>query len=163
MAITAISFANKFKLTLTDFNTTEIDDYILRYEVDNLVELMGKELYDLYVIGIAGSDPIYEQLRDAFTEQLSDGTLLISKGVDDISLGVVYFYWSRDNMTQQTSNGPVSQKGENSENATLYVANIQSRWNEAVKSYDAIQRYICDNLTVYPTFKGFRKEVLNIF
>ena len=163
MAITSASFANKFKLTLTDFNSTEIDDYILRYEVDNLVELFGLELYDLYVIGIGASDPIYTKLRDTFREQLSDGTLLISKGVDDISSGVVYFYWSRDNMTQQTSNGPVSQKGENSENATLFVANVQSRWNEAIKSYDAIQRYICDNLTLYPTFKGFKKSVLNIY
>ncbi len=163
MAITSTDFANKFKLSLTTFNKTEIDDYILRYEVITLTELMGKELYDLYVIGIAGSDPIYEQLRDPFTEQLSSGILLNSRGVDDISLGVVYFYWSRDNMTQQTSNGPVKQLGENNEMASVYAANIESRWNEAIKSYTDIQRYICDNLDVYPTFKGFEKNVLNIF
>ncbi len=68
--VTTTDFVNKFELTLTDFNTAKLTAYIDRYETITLIELMGKELYDLYVIGIAGADPIYETLRDPFTIQL---------------------------------------------------------------------------------------------
>lgn len=163
MAITAADFINKYKLTTTDFNETQLDAYVTRYSEITLIELFGKELYDLWVTGIGGSDPIYEFLRDPFTEQLDCGLILNSRGTDDILLGVVYFYWSRDIMTQQTSNGPVEKAGENSTIASSYRANIQSRWDEAVNSYQAIQKYICDNSDVYPTFKGLPKTFLNIF
>lgn len=163
MAVTTASFIDKYKLTLTDFNETELTAYINRYSEITLIELFGKDLYDLYVTGIAGADPIYEFLRDPFTVQLDCGTILNSRGVDDILLGVIYFYWSRDIETQRSSNGSVQSKGENSEVVSQWKANLQSRWNESIGSYCAVQDYILDNLDVYPTFLGYTKDVLPMF
>lgn len=163
MAVTVGDFINKYKLTLTDFNSTELESYIERYETISLQELFGVELYDLWVIGIGSSDPIYEFLRDPFTVQLDNGEILNSRGVDDVVLGIVYFYWSRDIETQRSSNGSVQKKGENSENVSQWKANLQSRWDESIASYQAIQGYICDNMDVYPTFKGESKQILPIF
>ncbi len=163
MAVTATSFINKFETTQNEFDTAKLTAYIDRYETITLIELFGKELYDLYVIGIAGGDPIYEFLRDAFTVQLDCGTILDSNGVDDIILGVVYFYYHRDNYTQQTINGGVKNAGENSTNVSVFVSNIQSRWDEAISSYQAIQGYICENDSVYPTFLGQSKTILQLF
>ena len=163
MAVTNASFIDKYKLTLTDFNATELTAYIDRYETITLIELLGKELYDLYLAGLTGGDPIYEFLRDPFTVQLDSGQILNSRGVDDIILGVVYFYWSRDIETQRTSNGSVQKKGENSEVASQFKANLQSRWNEAIKTYQDIQCYILDNSDVYPTFEGYTKEIMPMF
>ena len=163
MAITNASFIDKFELTLTDFNATKLTAYIARYETITLIELLGKELYDLYVTGIAGADPIYEFIRDPFTVQLDSGRILNSRGVDDVILGVVYFYWSRDIETQRTENGSVQSVGENSVVATQFKANLQSRWNESIESYEAIQLYIIENLDVYPTFEGYKKEIMPLF
>lgn len=163
MAVTATSFINKFETTQNEFDTAKLTAYIDRYETITLIELFGKELYDLYVIGIAGGDPIYEFLRDAFTVQLDCGTILDSNGVDDIILGIVYFYYHRDNYTQQSINGGVKNTGENSTNVSVFVSNIQSRWDEAISSYQAIQGYICENDSVYPTFLGQSKTILQLF
>lgn len=158
--IAPADFVDKFELTLDDFNTAKIQSYIDRYETITLVELFGKELYDLWVTGIGASDPIYEFLRDPFIEQLECGKILNSKGVNDMLLGVVYFYYSRDNKTQQSANGKVEKKGENSENVSLYRANLQSRWNEAIYTYQDIQAYILDNDDIYSEFLGVRKVIL---
>lgn len=163
MAVTAASFINKFETTQNEFDTAKLTNYISRYETITLIELFGKELYDLYVAGLIATDPIYEFLRDAFTEQLDSGTILNSRGVDDVTLGVVYFYVHRDGYTQQSINGGVKNTGENSTNVSVFVSNIQSRWDEAITSYQAIQGYICDNLDVYPTFDGQPKEILQLF
>jgi hypothetical protein len=162
MAVTVDSFVNKYKLTITDFNAVELQAYITRYEQISLVELFGVELYDLYVSGVGISDPIYTALRDPFIEQLDSGTILNSRGVDDMITGIVYFYWSRDIETQRSSQGSVKKKAENSESATQWKSNLQSRWNEAINTYCAIQDYVLDNDDLYPEFEGLRKTILPI-
>lgn len=163
MAVTTANFINKYELTLTDFNPAILTAYIARYETITLIELFGKELYDLYIAGIAGGDSIYETLRDAFTVQLSSGLILDSKGVDDMLTGIIYFYYSRDINTQPTSNGNVSSKGENSEKVSEFKANVQSRWDEAITTYSAIQYYILENSSVYPTFEGYEPQNIKMF
>jgi len=160
--ITVDDFVNKFELTKNDFNASSLTSYIDRYETITLIELFGKELYDLWVIGIAALDPIYEFLRDPFTVQLECGEILNSRGLNDVLLGVVYFYWSRDISTQRSSNGSVEKKGENSENVSQLRANLQSRWNEAISTYKAIQHYILENNDVYPAFLGLQKTILPV-
>ena len=161
--VTTADFINKYELTLTDFNTAKLTAYIDRYETITLIELFGKELYDLYVTGIAGGDSIYETLRDSFTVQLSSGLILNSRGIVDLLTGVIYFYYSRDINTQQTSNGNVSSKGENSERVNEFKSNIQSRWSEANDTYWAIQYYILENSSVYPTFEGYEPQNIQMF
>lgn len=161
--VTTTDFVNKFELTLTDFNTAKLTAYIDRYETITLIELMGKELYDLYVIGIAGADPIYETLRDPFTIQLTSGQILDSRGLIDMLTGMIYFYYSRDINTQVTSNGNVISKGENSDKASAFQANVQSRWSESKKTYLAIQDYINEYSTVYPSFLGYKPQNLQVF
>lgn len=163
MAVTVASFINKYETTKNEFDTAKLTDYIARYETITLIELFGKELYDLYVLGLVAVDPVYTVLRDAFTVQLDCGTILDSKGVDDLLTGVIYFYYHRDNYTQQSINGGVKNKGENSENVSVFVSNIQARWDEAVTSYQAIQGYILENSTVYPTYLGVNKTILQLF
>ncbi len=53
-------------------------------------------------------------------------------------------------------NGAVEQQTEVSafaDNTLLYV-----KYNDAVKTYTAIQAYIYDQLAVYPTFEGVIKK-----
>lgn len=150
-------FIGKYQIALTTFNAANVQLYIDRYEPMLMRELLGVELFDLYEAGITGIDPIYEKLRDAFIEQLDNGKILESKGVVDMLTGFIYFYFSRDQYTQQTSAGAVKNKGENSTNASFAMSMLNSRWNEALDTYQAIQDYIRENIDVYPTFKGVQK------
>lgn len=161
--ITTSDFENKFEVTLNEFNEAKLSSYIDRYEQITLVELFGKDLYDLWVTGIGTSDPLYTFLRDPFVVQLDCGEILNSRGVNDVLLGVVYFYWQRDISTQISSNGSVEKKGENSTNISAFKANVQSRWDESIKSYTAIQKYICDKSDLYPDFEGQVKYKLPLF
>lgn len=163
MYITVDDFVNKFELTIGDFNTDEIQAYIDRYETITLQELFGVELFDLWEAGLVATDPIYEFLRDPFTVQLDSGIILNSRGIKDIVLGVVYFYYKTDDYTQETINGSVKAKSENSDTVNLLKANVQSRYNEAIFSYHAIQAYIIKNKDVYPTYKGVQKSILSTF
>jgi hypothetical protein len=161
--VNSADFTGKYSITKNDFDAGKLDLYIDDFEIISLQELFGVELYDLWVIGIAASDPIYTKLRDAFTEQLDCGIILNSRGIKNILLGLVYFQYKTDGYTQPTITANVKSKNENAENANLFTANIQSRYNESIETYKAIQGYICDNLDVYPTFKGIEKSPLIMF
>ena len=161
--VTEADFINKFSLSKNDFDAGKLQVYIDRYETITLVELFGKELFDLWVTGIGASDPIYETLRDPFTVQLDNGLILDSRGVNDVLLGVIYYHYRVDMATQITITGSVKPDSETSSNVNLLQANLQSRYNEAISTYCAIQGYICENDTVYPTFLGVQKPILSIF
>jgi hypothetical protein len=163
MYITEQDFINKFELTKSTQADALIDAYISRYETITLQRLFGVELFDLWEAGLTAADPIYEFLRDPFTVQLDCGLILNSRGIKDVILGIVYYYYVVDRNTQQTINGKNKSKSENADSVTQLQANLQSRYNEAIGSYKAIQEYICDNLDVYPTFKGENKSILSIF
>lgn len=156
--VTTSDFTGKYELTLTDFNTTKLSEYIDRYEDQILIELFGKELFDLWETGISGSDPIYEALRDPFTEQLTSGEIIHSRGTIDMITGFVYFYYLRDQFVQQTSNGAVKNSGENSDKADMFTSGLTLRYNEAVETYQAIQAYIIENYSDYPEFEGVTKR-----
>lgn len=152
------NFTGKYEVHISTFTATKIQEYIDRYETIILIELFGKELYDLYVAGLVAVDPIYETLRDAFIEQLPNGCILESRGVVDMLTGMIYFYYVRDQYTQMTTLGAVKSKGENSENTTFVMSGLNARWNEALDTYEAIQYYIEENLDVYPTYLGVKKH-----
>ena len=161
--VNSADFVQKFKITKNEFDQGKLDYYISRYEVISLQELFGVELYNLWVTGIGASTAIYTKLRDPFTEQLDCGIILNSRGIKDVLLGLIYFQYKTDGYTQTTITANVKSKNENAENASLFTANIQSRYNESIETYKAIQGYILENLDVYPTFKGIDKSPLLMF
>ena len=161
--VNTTDFVNKFSITTNDFDAGKLDYYIDRYETITLQELFGVELYDLWVAGIAGTDPSYETLRDAFTVQLDCGLILNSRGIEDLLLGVIYYQYKTEAFTESTITSNVKSNNETAENVGLFTANIQWRYNESIGTYAAIQEYICDNLDTYPTFKGIEKPILLMF
>jgi hypothetical protein len=149
----------KYKLTVTQFNTADLQACIDRYENRTMSELFGVELLALYTQGIIDADPIYEFLRDAFIVEINKN-LVVSTGVVDMLAGIVWAEFQRDIYTQSTSFGQVKSKGENSEGATFSAASYQSKRIEAESTFIAIQEYIEDNLDVYPTFNGVPKRAI---
>jgi hypothetical protein len=149
-------FTGKWKLALG--NNDEVDAYISIYEEKFLIELLGKELYLLFaavVTNQAVAAGIYKTIYDPFSLKIN-GCIVTSEGMKKMLLGLLYFEYVRDNKVKQSMNGAVEQQTEVSaftDNTLLYV-----KYNEAVKTYTAIQAYIYDQLAVYPTFEGVIKK-----
>lgn len=153
-------FVNKFETHTNSINTAKLTDYIVRYKDSYLVDMLGVELYDLFIAN-EETEAIYTFLKEPFNYQLEDcfgNKILKSRGVIDMLLGFIYCHYQEDMNVQQTINAPVKIKGQNSERSTKLDANFYSRWNESVRTYQAIQKYCIEKESIYPTFKGQRKE-----
>lgn len=155
--ITVEDFVNKFEIHTIGIDDEKLTAYIDRYEAIYLIEMLGKELYDLFIAGVTAGTPIYITLYNPFVEQINCGEILNSRGVEDMLLGFTYFEYQRDAKVQQTSIGTVKMKSENSERAGNLNTNIFGRYNESIDTYKAIQQYILENISTYPTFRGIEK------
>ena len=156
--IVVAEFRGKFELAINNNTTSKIQSYIDRYEDIHLIELLGKELYDLFIANPA--DPEFLAISEPFTFQSDCGKVWQSQGMKSMLLGFVYFMYTRDNKTTQTTAGVVKLKADlSSVPSNMSTMNWQ-RYNESVDTYDAIQAYILDNESDYPTFKGVNKQYI---
>lgn len=152
-------YVNKFQITTNGLDAARLTSYIERYEESYLVDMLGVELFDLFIADIQGVPTApYIFINEAFNVQLSCGTILKSRGVFDMLLGFVYFNYQRDAKTKESINSTVKIKGQNSERANSFNAGIFSRFNDSIDTYKAIQRYVLEHSDVYPTFKGLEKD-----
>lgn len=132
-----------------------ISAYILQWEADILIDLMGQELYDLFKASVnpGPTDAIYQTLIDLLIPY--KGCQLKSKGMKDMLLAMIWFEYVRSDIYKQSLNGAVTNASEVS--VTPNLAFIFKNYNSGVQSYKAIQAYIRQNLTAYPTFAGVHK------
>lgn len=153
-------YKGRFAITKNSLNTDKIQQFIDNVEPTQLNKLFGVELYALYLVGIGEATPnaIWTKLRDPFFFQSECGKIFESKGLKEMLLGFVYFKYYAETFAQASTNGVVVDVPENSVKASDLDANLYARYNDSVKTYRAIQRYICENMDVYPTFKG--QEIL---
>lgn len=159
MAFVDVSnFASGFnKIAYNEQTIVDLATFINDREDFLLTELFGKELYQLFIDGVANDEPEYLKLRDPFVDQLESCRVIQSKGVADMLAGFIYFDYSRFQATMPTVTGRVTAKGENSSVASFNMGLIQQKYIKALESYEAIQLYILDNLSDYPTFNGVEK------
>lgn len=151
-------FVGKFEVHTNGTNTVNLSDYITRYEDYYLKRLFGLELYTLWSSSIdpGPPNPIYTFLLDPFDYQ--DCELIQSRGVKDMLLGLIYFEYQKDGITQQTIIGGKKIKSDVSKpSGTRFMS---ARWNESINTYKAIQEYICIKSSVYPEFKGVDESYL---
>jgi len=161
--VNASDFTGKFEIHQGIYDVGNINAYIDRYELRYLVELFGVELYNAYYLDANAQpnhvplNPLFKFLYDPF--QYQDGfqywTILYSYGIKEMLLGFIYFEYQKDFITANTLAGNVTQKSENSSGAML---TLYGKYNDAVKTYQAIQDYILYNSGSYPLFRGQSKQ-----
>lgn len=154
----ASDFANKFEIHTNGVNLLKLTSYIERYEESYIIDMLGVELGELFLADLEEPlpYPIYTFLYEPFNYQ-NDYEILKSRGVVDMLLGFIYFEYLRDMKVQQTINIPVKVKGQNSDRANTLNMGLFERYNDSIVTYQAIQKYICENTEDYPTFKGVEK------
>lgn len=152
-------FKDKFELSTGMYSNSKLQDYIDRYEDIYLVELLGVELYNQF---IADLDPNYIpqdakflKIFEPFNEQISF-TLMISRGMKDMLIGFIYFQYLKDLITKTTNVGVTKAQEQNSKVITSHTT-IYGRYNESIKTYNAIQEYILLSMNDYSDFRGVQK------
>ena len=155
-------YKGRFAITQHATNIQKIQDYINDVEPKIMNELLGVELYALFVQGYEDEEEIYTKLYNEFFENLPCG-LIESKGIIDMLKGFVYWNYYAEDYASVSAVGNTVKDGENSTRASDIEANLYTRYNTSVKTYQAIQTYILANLDVYPTFKGVHKQLINWF
>lgn len=158
MAVLTVSdFNSKFATARNEYTSSNVTEYISRYEDYYLVHLLGKELYDIFIVSYDDNlSPDYTRsvaLYNAFIEQYSGG-IFQSQGIKDMLMGFVYFHYQRDIYTQPTTSGNVKNASQNSTSSGFVQNMMFQKYNESIDSYYAIQRYIIENSATYPEYDG---------
>jgi hypothetical protein len=156
ITINNTDFTGKFELTIGEFTSQKLTDYIARYQNEFTIEMLGVELYDLYVANSA--NPEFVLLEDPLIFQSYNDKIYKSLGMKDMLMGFIFFMYGRDLPTQQTVTGAVKQSSENSMHSNNVSSLLWQRYNESVTSYDAIQAFILENSSDYPTFRGITNQ-----
>lgn len=150
-----------YDIALTFQAETELPKLIEVIEKDILEELLGCDLYDLFIADLNGDVPQIPQAAiylNIFNSICIDEDSIRSYGIKDLLMAFVYFEWHRYNQNKSVSSGIVRADSENTSLANLTSTNIYEKYNRGIKSYQAIQRYICDNSTDYPEYEGMKKQ-----
>ncbi len=149
-------FVGKYALNLNQYNIDKIDLYIEKYEKYYLSQMLGAELYALFIADLDVNNepqtPIYENIFNSFIRDYNS-TVSTSNGIKEMLLGFIFYHITSDMVVNQTSIGGTKTKNENS-TVMGKNASITTRFNEAVDTYKAIQCYILDNSVDYTTFNG---------
>ena len=152
-----------YNIALTLQAETELDAMIEDVEKNTLQELLGCELYTLFIGDLTVGTPqvpqtqIYIDIFDAFCFDHVLCGPQTSKGMKDLLMAYTYFEWHRYNLNKSTSTGMVRGDSENSNSVLAESFGTYDKYNRAVYSYRSIQQFISDNSTLYPTFEGRRK------
>jgi len=174
MAILTIDdFENgRYSIPVNPTQETDLMDKIVFVENKYLPRLFGVELYDLFiadlVLPVEGEPtaPRFVKVFNAFNYQQEGHCekLVRSEGIKEMLKGFVYYLYTRDVVSRITTVGIKKTKSENSENITAIKHDITGRFNDSVRTFKAIQFYICDNDEFdYPEFKGVNECFNHIF
>jgi hypothetical protein len=161
MILSINDFTGKYQLSKGLYDNAKLQDYIDRYEPRYLKELFGVEFYNQI---IADFDPLlnipqspnFTKLYYPFSEDVANyyylansfqimNTILDSEGLKEMLKGFIYFEYAKDLINQMTPFGNTNPKSENSEIANTIRNTMYNRYNEAVRSYQAIQEFILLN------------------
>jgi hypothetical protein len=159
MIVSISDFTGKYALSKGLYDNAKLQDYIDRYEPRYLKELLGVTLYNQFMndlIGGVPQSPNYEKIFYPMSEDYnmyfyswqtynSVNTIIDSEGIKEMLKGFIYFEYAKDLYNQMTPYGMVKPMAENSEVTNTLFSLMYTRYNEAVRTFTAIQEYITVN------------------
>lgn len=149
-------FVGVYQVAQDSYTGTILDSVINRNEKKLLIQLLGKELFDLFQADLVGGVPQSQIYIDIYNEIniTYSGCELSSLGMKEYLLGQIYLLYLREIGIKKTTNGAVKAKYESSEvlDGQGYLARL--RHNDSIEYGETIQTYIMLNLSDYPTYNG---------
>ena len=146
-------FTGEFKISSTVYS--DLTTYIETYEKKYLLELMGAELYGLFIADLTPSTPQTPQTQrfiDLFNSFAIDDSNCIrrSEGIKQMLIQFVYFHFVRDVNYEQTDTGVMRTVSEVSGILPYNGFNLIEAYNNGVENFLNIQWFILDDPSTYP-------------
>lgn len=149
-------FSNGLYKIPTNIHTQgDLQSYIDQHEKSFIYKtfgiVMGEEIY--------GNPLLFTELQEEFIEDI-EGCFTESKGLKFGLLGVIYFYYMRDQYVKAVNGGATRAISEVSENKSSTSLDIYTRYNNAIYTLKAIQ-YKCESdETLYPDYNGQKLNLI---
>ena len=150
--VTKDDFVGEIKVPKTSFS--ELDNFILEFEEDILVELMGGELYSLFKADLTQTQPQIPQ-TDRFIKIFNpfiidhQELVIVSKGIKRMLAQFIYFEFIRGTQYENSATGTMKTNTELGRHADG-EGNEVMIYNKGVSNAHAIQWYIHENIEDYP-------------
>lgn len=179
-------FKGQHKLPKDKFSKTDLQDYINKYEVLFLQNLLGCELYEAFRIDflIDGSKPTDARFTAIWEAFCKDNKVIscnnwdwsyygydsqncprqvISQGILKMLLGFIYFKYIADLPVKANIGGIYKNDQANGTEAIYSASKVYTNYNDSIDSYCAIQWCICTNPSGfdYTDYNGIPKEKTN--
>jgi hypothetical protein len=157
-------FTGEYKIADDCYNNLE--SYIEKYENELLVQLLGAELYGLFIADLTAITPQVPQdvrFLAIFNPFNTDdrNCLLTSQGIKTMLIQYVYFFILRDNLNVKTATGTVRMQNENSSAPSYNLFNLVEAYNDSINNFKAVQWYVGDNPDTYPEENMQFKDFIN--
>jgi hypothetical protein len=158
----------RYILAISPDQEADLQIYIDYVENYYLKRMFGVELEVLFQADLIAGVPQtarFIAVFDSFDHQDTNGGFIYSsEGVKEMLKGLAYFYYLRDLNNKVATTGTIKTKSANSENISANWLSVQSRYNEAVDTYKAIQYYMVHvNSSDYPEYEGIQILKTNPF
>jgi hypothetical protein len=149
MIVQIDDFVGKYELHTGMYDQAKLQEYINTYETRYLVELFGEKLYNEFISDLTPSNvprsPNFQFVFNSFYQNINLHTIIQSDGIKTMLKGFIYFEYLKDTTNQVTPNGMVIPSNENSTTASTLYSMMYARYNEAIRSFKAIQTRIMIN------------------
>jgi len=165
MAIIQTSdFTGSYQVPQDQYTLIDLQRVIDEHEEVYLAKMFGAELSNDLLVYVNGGftpvNPLFDFIYNPFKIDLNC-ELLISEGVKTALIGFVYYEWVVKNKIKPSQiTGVERVKMENATSNAIVEPQVYNAYNKGVKTTNAIQRYILNNLSDYDKFNG-RKMLLN--
>lgn len=162
-------FKGQDDLARDKFTKNPLQEYLDKFEVRYLQDLLGCELYDEFaadfaITGTAPTDPKFTAIWNQFCLD-NDCYIERSEGIKEMLGLFIYFEFLRDQKTKNNIAGPQKNEQANATSANYAETNIFTNYNQALESYWAIQWYICEenpNQYDYDNYNGQNKALISL-
>jgi hypothetical protein len=162
--ISASDFTGENKIATDVFTDAELDVFITLYEAKLLYELMGIELYDLFIADLVGGVPQtakYVTIYEAFVKEIDD-EMITSDGMKVMLVKWVFFHYVRTQPQTNTIQGNTQAEGTINMPSAMSYTSLCIDYNKMISTFKAIQNYIESVKDAdYPTFKGVLKHYMS--
>lgn len=149
--------SGKYYIPINTKQTINLQTCIDLVESNYLVQLMGVELYDLFIADLVNDVPVtpkYLKIFEPFNDQTND-CLTISDGMKEMLRGFVYYTYLSNYSSRASTTGLSIADTENSTTVSAVKFNLNQSYNEAVTTYKVIQNYMVNvSPSDYEEFEG---------
>ena len=162
--ISASDFTGENKIATDVFTDAELDAFITIYEAKLLYELLGIELYDLFIADLVAGVPQtakYVTIYEAFVKEIDD-EMFMSDGMKVMLVKWVFFHYVRTQSQTNTIQGNTQAEGTINMPSAMSYTSLCIDYNKMISTFNAIQIYIESVKDAdYPTFKGVYKNYMS--